>query len=170
MCEARHLAFLKLDMELNLDILFIKKLVVIHSSYEELDDTKWDVWVLCLWLRFSKGHRTGYIWAHKSMKTNDNSFDNFKNPDRINNYLTSTYTKGKYILIAWLYYCLNGWFRAILHLSHSQIWKFNNLLIFTNKKMFPVLNAAVIVQEKEYNWSHCHQHNSYHHVYYFYSM
>ena len=43
MCEARHLAFLKLDMELNLDILFIKKLVVIHSSYEELDDTKWDV-------------------------------------------------------------------------------------------------------------------------------
>ena len=90
-----------------------KKLIVIHSSYEELDDTKWDVWVSCLWLRFSKGHRTGYIWAHKSMKTNDNSFDNFKNPDRINNYLTSTYTKGKYILIAWLYYCLNGWFRVI---------------------------------------------------------
>ena len=108
-----------------------KKLIVIHSSYEELDDTKWDVWVLCLWLRFSKGHRTGYIWAHKSMKTNDNSFVNFQNPDRINNYLTSTYTKGKYILIAWLYYCLNGWFRA---LSHSQIWKFNNLLIFTNKE------------------------------------
>ena len=89
-----------------------KKLIVVHSSYEELDDTKWDVWVSCLWLRFSKGHRTGYIWAHKSMKTNDNSFDNFKNPDRINNYLTSTYTKGKYILIAWLYYCLNGWFRV----------------------------------------------------------
>ena len=112
-CEARHLAFLKLDMELHLVILFTKKLIVIHSSYEELDDTKWDVWVSYLWLRFSKGHRTGYIWAHKSMKTNDNSFGNFKNPDRINNYLTSTYTKGKYILIAWLYYCLNGWFRVI---------------------------------------------------------
>ena len=42
-CEARHLAFLKLDMELNLVILFTKKLIVIHSSYEELDDTKWDV-------------------------------------------------------------------------------------------------------------------------------
>ena len=89
-----------------------KKLIVIHSSYEELDDKKWDVWVSCLWLRFSKGHRTGYIWAHKNMKTNDNGFDNLKNPDRINNYLTSTYTKGKYILIAWLYYCLNGWFRV----------------------------------------------------------
>ena len=46
------------------------------------------------------------------MKTNDNSFDNFKNPDRINNYLASTYTKAKYILIACLYYCLNGWFRV----------------------------------------------------------
>ena len=112
-CEARHLAFLKSDMELNLAILFTKKPIVIHSSYEELDDTKWDVWVSCLWLRFSKGHRTGYIWAHKSMKTNDNGFDNFENPDRINNHLTSTYTKGKYILIAWLYYCLNGWFRVI---------------------------------------------------------
>ena len=42
-CGARHLAFLKLDMELNLVILFTKKFIVIHSSYEELDDTKWDV-------------------------------------------------------------------------------------------------------------------------------
>ena len=135
----------KLDVELNLVILFTKISVLFIRPRKSLMTQNRNVWVSCLWLRFSKGHRTGYIWAHKNMKTNDNGFDNLKNPDRINNYLTSTYTKGKYILNAWLYYCLNGWFRVILNSYHITL---ENSIIYwywPMLKIFCVLNAAVIV-------------------------
>ena len=135
----------KLDVELNLVILFTKISALFIRPRKSLMTQNRNVWVSCLWLRFSKGHRTGYIWAHKNMKTNDNGFDNLKNPDRINNYLTSTYTKGKYILNAWLYYCLNGWFRVILNSYHITL---ENSIIYwywPMLKIFCVLNAAVIV-------------------------